>query len=151
MYRRKFLPASALKQPCQSCLCVAKSHSQRAFYPPRLKGPWHWQRRHTQRHIHKHNLHAWCNVQSLEQTDTFGYTKQHCSVSALISEIVLLHLCSSSSWVVYYTIRGKVLLLNCCTAELLFEYCLILIFFSISYCSSRNCVWQQELSHWRPI
>lgn len=105
MYRRKFLPASALKQPCQSCLCVAKSHSQRAFYPPRLKGPWHWQRRHTQRHIHKHNLHAWCNVQSLEQTDTFGYTKQHCSVSALISEMVLLHLCSSSSWVVYYTQR----------------------------------------------
>lgn len=99
--QKEFLPASALKKPCQSCLCVTKSHSQRAFYPPRLRGPWHWQRTHTQRHVHKHNLHAWCNVQSLEQTDTFGDMKQHCSESALISETILLHFYSSSSWVVY--------------------------------------------------
>lgn len=26
--------------------------------PPRLRGSWHWQRMRTQRHIHKHNLHA---------------------------------------------------------------------------------------------
>lgn len=89
-----------LKQTCQSCLCVSKSHSQRAFYPPRLRGPWHWQGMHTQRH--KHNLHAWCNVKSLEQTHTFGYMKEHCTVSTLISETVLLHSCSSSSWVVCY-------------------------------------------------
>lgn len=65
--------------------CVIKSHSQRAVYPPRLRGSWHWQRMHTQRHTHKHNLHAWRNAQSAEQTHTFGYMKRHCSVSPLIS------------------------------------------------------------------
>ena len=52
--RQEFLPASALKQPCQSCLCVTKSHSQRAFYPPRLRGPWHWQGTHAHTHTHTH-------------------------------------------------------------------------------------------------
>lgn len=65
--------------------CVIKSHSQRAVYPPRLRGSWHWQGMHTQRHMHKHNLHAWRNPQLAEQTLTFGYMKQHCSVSPLIS------------------------------------------------------------------
>lgn len=65
--------------------CVIKSHSQRAVYPPRLWGSWRWQGMHTQRHMHKHNLHAWRNAQSAEQTLTFGYMKQHCSVSLLIS------------------------------------------------------------------
>lgn len=61
--------------------CVTKSHSQRAFYPPRLRGSWHWQRTCTQRHTHKHHLHAWCNVQSQAQTETFWFLKQHYSVS----------------------------------------------------------------------
>lgn len=65
--------------------CVIKSHSQRAVYPPRLWGSWRWQGMHTQRHMHKHNLHAWRNAQSAEQTLTFGYMKQRCSVSLLIS------------------------------------------------------------------
>lgn len=45
--------------------CVIKSHSQRAVYPPRLRGSWHWQGMRTQRHMHKHNLHAWRNAQSV--------------------------------------------------------------------------------------
>lgn len=55
--REEFLPASALKQALPAA-CVIKSHSQRAVYPPRLKGSWHWQGMRTQMHMHKHNLYA---------------------------------------------------------------------------------------------
>lgn len=84
-----------------------------------------------------------------------GTWRQHCSVPALISQTVLLHLHSSSSWVVYYIqkTRGRFrfwifALLNYCWSIASF-----LIFFSphFSYCSLQNYVWQQEGSHWRPF
>lgn len=76
-------------------------------------------REHTQRRMHKHNLHAWCNVQSLEQTDTLWYMKQHCSVLLLVKWY--LHTCSvplHRSFTVYNTGRGSLSLI-CYIAELL--------------------------------
>lgn len=128
--------------------CVTKSHSQRAFYPPRLRGSWHWQRMHTQRHIHKHNLHAWCNAQSVERTDTFGYMKQHCSVSALISVTLLLHFGTCLPLHIQWQEGGFcfplwfVTPVNCCLCVASFRF-----FFS----SFLLLVWQWGLSHWRPI
>lgn len=58
--------------------------------------------------------------------------KQHSSVSSLISEVLLLLFAFMQFLfmvcLLYTTLEGKVLLFDCCTAELLFEYCLILYF-----------------------
>lgn len=64
-------------------------------------------------HIHKQNLHAWRNVQSLEQTDTFGY--------AAVCLLLLVEQYLSAVAAVYHTQQqegsfyfGIVALLNYC-------------------------------------
>lgn len=79
----------------------------------------------------------------------------HLGTRNIVAACLLLlvkHCFNNCSYLLYKPMGRKVLLWNCCTAQLLFKYCIIQLFPHFpSSCSSKKYIWQQRLSRWRPI
>lgn len=100
--------------------CVTKSHSQRAFYPPRLRGSWHWQRMCTQRH-----------------TQTQSACLMQCAITGANGDILVPETALQCVLLAKRYFRQQSAVCSClpclqqqeerfyCSAQLLFEYCLI--------------------------
>lgn len=128
--------------------CITKSHSQRAFTPHVWEAPG----------IGRECAHSVIYTNTICMPDAIFYHRSKLTrlgtwnlVAACL--LLLVKRCfNNCSYLLYKPMGRKVLLWNCCTAQLLFKYCIIQIFPHFpSSCSSKKHIWQQRLSRWRPI